>query len=127
VNIVKKIKILVVEEDHYRRRAIVNFFRENCNYEVSTATDNTGGMKAFVINFPDLVIADVDTKIEGVVRLAKRNNKMVVGIGSDNGLEKFWRAGGCCEFLTKPFHLLQLKSAIDRVITRNEWRFTIGR
>jgi DNA-binding response OmpR family regulator len=110
-------KILLIEEDYPTRKTITNFLKENCGYEVIQAADDIGGIKAFVTDFPDLVIMDIDAGMKDgqVIKFVKRNQKKVIAISGKRELEALVKNAGCDGFLTKPFHLLLLQNLVEKV------------
>ena len=121
----KKPKILVIENDEELRQPIVEFLGKNGSYEIFQAANGREGIKMFESHHPDIVIVDLHlsgARGEEIARFIKSDPKTetkVICLNGDPNLEKVATAAGCDIFLTKPFHLLQLQEAVEKLLKKN--------
>ncbi|NQY21676.1 MAG: response regulator transcription factor [Campylobacteraceae bacterium] len=112
--------ILLLEDDVALNRAIKKVLELN-NHIVSTFFDGNDVLEAFDKNF-DLYIFDINVpNINGLELLSLLYNKnknskiiMITSNADSYSLEKAYELG-CIDYLTKPFHLAELKIKVEKL------------
>ncbi len=117
-------KLLVVEDDQNIQRMICDYFT-HVGYEVITASDGEGGIKAAVEQRPDAMILDVMLpKTDGfsVCRhIRERNPSLPILIltAKDDVVDKVLGLEmGADDYITKPFSLRELEARLRSVLRR---------
>ncbi len=117
-------KLLVVEDDQNIQRMICDYFM-HVGYEVITASDGEGGIKAAVEQRPDAMILDVMLpKTDGfsVCRhIRERNPSLPILIltAKDDVVDKVLGLEmGADDYITKPFSLRELEARLKSVLRR---------
>jgi two-component system, OmpR family, alkaline phosphatase synthesis response regulator PhoP len=117
-------KLLVVEDDQNIQRMICDYFT-HVGYEVITASDGEGGIKAAVEQRPDAMILDVMLpKTDGfsVCRhIRERNPSLPILIltAKDDVVDKVLGLEmGADDYITKPFSLRELEARLKSVLRR---------
>jgi len=117
------VKILIVEDDpdicDLLKRVL-----ESDGYEVETASDSAGALKAVAIGVPDLVLLDVvlggDDGRDLLVKLREKSDVPAVFL-TGRGLEGDRIAGlrmGADDYIVKPFSRGELTARIETVLRR---------
>jgi two-component system, OmpR family, phosphate regulon response regulator PhoB len=118
-----RVKILIVEDDpdicDLLKRVL-----ESDGYEVETASDSAGALKAVAIGVPDLVLLDVvlggDDGRDLLVKLREKSDVPAVFL-TGRGLEGDRIAGlrmGADDYIVKPFSRGELTARIETVLRR---------
>jgi len=117
------VKILIVEDDpdicDLLKRVL-----ESDGYEVETASDSAGALKAVAVGVPDLVLLDVvlggDDGRDLLVKLREKSDVPAVFL-TGRGLEGDRIAGlrmGADDYIVKPFSRGELTARIETVLRR---------
>jgi len=119
-----KAKILVIDDEDEMRKITVKFLEKNGNYEIFQAANGREGIKMFESHHPDIVITDLNMpgiRGEEVVRHIrnKTTKTKVIAVSGEPYLETVVKAAGCDVFLKKPFHLLKLQEAVEKLLKKN--------
>jgi len=117
-------KILVIDDEDQIRKITVKFLEKNGGYEVFQAANGREGINMFESHHPDVVITDLNMpgmRGEEVVRYIrnKTTKTKVIAVSGEPYLEPVVKAAGCDVFLKKPFHLLQLQEAVEKLLKKN--------
>jgi two-component system phosphate regulon response regulator PhoB len=118
-----RVKILIVEDDpdicDLLKRVL-----ESDGYEVETASDSAGALKAVAVGVPDLVLLDVvlggDDGRDLLVKLREKSDVPAVFL-TGRGLEGDRIAGlrmGADDYIVKPFSRGELTARIETVLRR---------
>ena len=118
-----RVKILIVEDDpdicDLLKRVL-----ESDGYEVETASDSAGALKAVAVGVPDLVLLDVvlggDDGRDLLVKLREKSDVPAVFL-TGRGLEGDRIAGlrmGADDYIVKPFSRGELTERIETVLRR---------
>ena len=118
-----QVKILIVEDDpdicDLLKRVL-----ESDGYEVETASDSAGALKAVAVGVPDLVLLDVvlggDDGRDLLVKLREKSDVPAVFL-TGRGLEGDRIAGlrmGADDYIVKPFSRGELTARIETVLRR---------
>jgi len=120
-----KTKILLIESEKEIRKSIINFLSKTGDYRFFEASDGEDGITMFNFHRPNIVIIDLrvsGVRGEEVIRIIKRplhNETNMICFSSNSELEEVAKAAGCDVFLKKPFHLLQLQEAVEKLLKKN--------
>ena len=115
-------KILVIEDEAAIRNNLVRLLRAE-GYEVSTAENGALGVRAAALDRPDLVICDVlMPEMDGYgVLAALRQSALTARVpfifltaSADRADRRLALEHGADEYLTKPFKLQDVLSAVKR-------------
>ncbi|WP_044173046.1 response regulator [Flectobacillus major] len=121
-------KILLIEDDDQLRRNTAEIL-ELSNYEVYTAENGKVGVEKALLQQPDLVICDVMMPVldgYGVLKVFGKNPELkdipiiLLTAKSERGDFRKGMELGADDYLTKPFDEIELLSAIETRLRRNE-------
>ena len=117
-------KILVIDDEDEIRKITVKFLKKNGGYEIFQAANGREGINMFESHHPDIVVTDLKMpgmRGEEVVRHIRKSNAKtkVIAVSGEPYLEPVVKAAGCDVFLKKPFHLLQLQEAVEKLLKKN--------
>lgn len=116
-------KTVMVVDDYDGVRAITRHALEMFGYRVVEAASGEEAVEAALSDPPDLILMDLSmpnmdgfATIHRLRRLLGMSTVPVIAVSAHAAREvrEDALAAGCCEFLTKPFNLESLKSAVAR-------------
>lgn len=117
-------RLLVIEDDQGIQRMLSDYFR-HIGYEVATASDGEGGIRAALDERPDAVILDVMLpKTDGysVCRHIRERNPalpIIILTAKDDVVDKVLGLEmGADDYITKPFSLRELEARLKSVLRR---------
>lgn len=126
-------RVLVIDDDPGVVDYLLDMLRQ-ANYSVAGYTDTTEALNAIAAEPFDLVISDVEMPgmrgldlIAAIHRL--RPEQLVLLITAFGSIELAMQSvrAGACEFLTKPFRIEELYTAIERALLDRQMRRTAVR
>ena len=119
----KKIKILIVEDDHEIRRLLSDFIGEN-GYTVCTASNGVEAMSVFEREKPDIVLLDIMIPFksgnEVLSAIRKNSTTPVIIISAKDSVQTKVDVirTGADDYITKPFDLDEVLVRIEAVLRR---------
>ena len=122
-------KILIVEDDASVREILRDTLRHYTNYELLMAVDGEEGLRCAFEDNPSVILLDLALPEIGGLEIMERlnaENKRIptIIITADNRGETILRAFrlGAKDFLQKPFHLKEIRSALENALTEERLR-----
>ncbi|MFA7500840.1 MAG: response regulator, partial [Sulfurimonas sp.] len=116
---------ILLLEDEFSLRISIKEFLEDINYEVDDYADGLDAYDAIYSKSYDLLLLDVNVPsmngFELLQSVRKDNNKTpAIFLTSMTDIENFNEGykKGCCDYIRKPFELLELELRVKQAILR---------
>jgi two-component system response regulator PilR (NtrC family) len=112
----KKIGRIMVVDDEENIREVLSNYLETLGYEVLTASDGADALTKFEVGAFDLIISDLlMPNIDGLELLRKVREK-------DRDVVFLMIKKGAYDYITKPFHMEDVKIRIERSFEKKNLR-----
>ena len=122
---VKKISLLIAEDDLFNRLLVVSMLAKNKNIEVLQAKDGEEALAMMLVHHIDIVLLDINMpKMNGfetlkeVRKIEKIANIPIMIISSDETEKKESLLLGADAFIPKPFNIKALEKEIYGLLDR---------
>lgn len=119
-------KTVLVVDDYDDVRVVTRKALESLGYRVLEAASGTEAVRVAQSDSPDLILMDLSmpamdgfATIHQLRRLLGLRDVPVIAVSAHTAREvrEDALAAGCCDFITKPFHIQKLKAAVERLLS----------
>ncbi|HEX8281819.1 MAG TPA: response regulator [Pyrinomonadaceae bacterium] len=121
-------KTVLVVDDYDDMRDMTKRALEAFGYRVVEAANGAEAVRVAQTESPDLILMDLSmpnmdgfATIHRLRRLVGLRDVPIIALSAHTAREvrEDALAAGCCEFITKPFHLERLRATVERNLRRN--------